>query len=118
MDKPILLKPLGTSLDSARLQPSRQRLLNWLLCPAKAQISGSAMGSGSEESEGAAEEPGGLFLPDFLAEAPDGDWGTACKASPGHTGRGAVPEVLFCVPEPQPFNEGLPYRWQKMDQGP
>ena len=30
--------------------------------------------SESGESEGAADDPGGLFLPDFLGKAPDGDW--------------------------------------------
>ena len=75
MDKPILLKPLSTSLDSARPQPSRQRLLNWLLCPAKVQILGLPWEVGPKSLRVLRRSQVGYFLPDFLAEAPDGDWG-------------------------------------------
>ena len=30
---------------------------------------------GSEETEGVEEDQAGLFLPEFLGDAPDGDWG-------------------------------------------
>ena len=35
----------------------------------------SSGGEGSEEPEGIEEDQAGLFLPEFLGDAPDGDWG-------------------------------------------
>ena len=35
----------------------------------------SSGGEGSEESEGIEEDQAGLFLPEFLGDMPDGDWG-------------------------------------------
>ena len=35
----------------------------------------SSGGEGSEEPEGIEEDQAGLFLPEFLGDAPNGDWG-------------------------------------------
>ena len=72
LPRSLHMPPRATSIGSIRPRPLR---LQQPLRLGRAPNWESSGGEGSEEPEGVEEDQAGLFLPEFLGDAPDGDWG-------------------------------------------
>ena len=73
LPRSLHMPPHTTSIGSIRPQPLR--LPQPLHLKRRALNQESSGGEGSEEPEGIKEDQAGLFLPEFLRDTPDGDWG-------------------------------------------
>ena len=60
----------------------------------------SSGGEGSEEPKGIEEGQAGLFLPEFLGDAPNGDWGLHVRLVQAMQAEGETAKVLLLVSEP------------------